>query len=1144
MTNGKVDKRRILCAGLLLMMAVLAVATIAFAQERAGDSYTMLLRKEFEIEVPEKAPDGHTYTEAEREQLRQKVLEQAKKRSYDFRVEAIVKENGALKQVVKDLTLPFTGSSDNAITGLDGNEWGAKIKFGGAAIVSVVELTDHIENADGALKNWNLAGNKVESTTKVPEQNDFGSGSGTSLLSIGKPNGKIRIEKDVHPISGQPNTYSFHLCWKGGGEDAPGVIPITVTTFSPPETGRLSQDGTGTDHKTETVEVDLAKGYSFPIASGGAVEVSGLPVGQYQIEELKTDEGYSFVVDNPNIVMSSGADGSVADHMVNINGQGSVTITPPDDGHSHHYTVTKKDDSSFREDVTVAPGGLFRENIAPGQYIINEKLSEGVPGFQLLASSVVNGSRTYTTGLTKNKTVIPTTEIIPENGDCARIGVSAIKGVAAGNTANFRIKALWQGEAAQRERSVHIKAYSDNTQGVMNAPYMVSQKFTIRTTNTKVAGYTVNYRIKKHKEASSQANDAGIHSQTIEVRNGDFSNNADTGELVIRKPADTTGLPRADEVAYNYTVTGPGGYKKALGLKAGEELRLTGLTAGNYTVTETIDAPERNDFVVTVHDESQTFKPNIEGTGVKAFLRDQGTMVISKPAYQPDSTVTGAQKPVSRKYFFHVVGEDSNTGDKIYEYDFPLLAGQKITFTSQQQSRTGISLVVPPGVYTVTAIGDTNSGYKLSYGDSRTLAVVTATDQAEVVVTNNYSMQVGGYHVIHEYYADEDFTKEPEVKSTVSSVRGLHLDGKEHTADEVGKIEIAPNGKVYQYRASAYGIVTPGTKAASPFRGAWLDSGIAASAPAAGRGPVLDSGVAAAAAVPRVDNTAWIDGANCTYAPDGSMNGVTATEDGSQIIILRYVPEKAIEEIPLMGSYKVVHEYYLRTDKGDTYEGHAGIESIDEQVLGSRHTREDFDEARLTFTATQGDEVGKSHRYAYENVLYGMAKGENYYPDATMSYATATKGGNEIIILRYVRMVGGSTVPPGSGDAEGGNPPDQPDPGPGEPEEPDKPDEPDAPDTPDNPDAPPDTPEEPGPPVMEEPGEEEPEEPGPGPQPDDDDDDDDDDPPVPPPGSAQPPAPGVPDTGDGSRTELWTMLSVMFLTGLLWYAAKKRDSRQ
>ena len=79
---------------------------------------------------------------------------------------------------------------------------------------------------------------------------------------------------------------------------------------------------------------------------------------------------------------------------------------------------------------------------------------------------------------------------------------------------------------------------------------------------------------------------------------------------------------------------------------------------------------------------------------------------------------------------------------------------------------------------------------------------------------------------------------------------------------------------------------------------------------------------------------------------------------------------------------------------------------------------------------------------------------------------------------------------------------------------------------------------------MEEPGEEEPEEPGPGPQPDDDDDDDDDDPPVPPPGSAQPPAPGVPDTGDGSRTELWTMLSVMFLTGLLWYAAKKRDSRQ
>ena len=79
---------------------------------------------------------------------------------------------------------------------------------------------------------------------------------------------------------------------------------------------------------------------------------------------------------------------------------------------------------------------------------------------------------------------------------------------------------------------------------------------------------------------------------------------------------------------------------------------------------------------------------------------------------------------------------------------------------------------------------------------------------------------------------------------------------------------------------------------------------------------------------PKDTNAALIEGmatnnpdAQQRYYPNSNSDSVIATEDGKQIIILRYYREEA--PVVTNGTYKVVHEYYFREkleDQGDTEE--------------------------------------------------------------------------------------------------------------------------------------------------------------------------------------------------------------------------------
>ncbi|MDE6944417.1 MAG: hypothetical protein K2P66_08325, partial [Lachnospiraceae bacterium] len=158
------------------------------------------------------------------------------------------------------------------------------------------------------------------------------------------------------------------------------------------------------------------------------------------------------------------------------------------------------------------------------------------------------------------------------------------------------------------------------------------------------------------------------------------------------------------------------------------------------------------------------------------------------------------------------------------------------------------------------------------------------------------------------------------------------------------------------------------------------------------------------------------------YRPDASMTeGVQATVNGDQIIILRYYRE----EIPVIttGSYKVIHVYYLRDKNGDTWEGTSDLRTVDVGQLDSESRKKTYTADNVVkepepknFTVN-----GQHYTYTYDIPAYGKVtesdhkddftgegnagEGWVYTPDTKMREVYATEAGDQIIILRYYREV-------------------------------------------------------------------------------------------------------------------------------------------
>ena len=170
------------------------------------------------------------------------------------------------------------------------------------------------------------------------------------------------------------------------------------------------------------------------------------------------------------------------------------------------------------------------------------------------------------------------------------------------------------------------------------------------------------------------------------------------------------------------------------------------------------------------------------------------------------------------------------------------------------------------------------------------------------------------------------------------------------------------------------------------------------------------------------------------------------------------IPEWEAEPSAIQTREGEIFSGTLSSDEGHTYtfEGARNIETIS-APLGSvyKGTENDWKQNWQPV----GDD--KTYRYDYYDVVYGVSDGEGGYSRrSNMEWASSTKEGNEIIILRYFRnedTPGGDTPPdkptppPGGG---GGTPPKDPTPPPVTPPPENPP--PEAP-----PETPPETPQEP-----------------------------------------------------------------------------------
>lgn len=150
--------------------------------------------------------------------------------------------------------------------------------------------------------------------------------------------------------------------------------------------------------------------------------------------------------------------------------------------------------------------------------------------------------------------------------------------------------------------------------------------------------------------------------------------------------------------------------------------------------------------------------------------------------------------------------------------------------------------------------------------------------------------------------------------------------------------------------------------------------------------------------------------ANGSYECNRSQEWAASTEEGNEVIILRYF--RQTEPLPVIVSYKVVHEYYVQDSEGKkTLVGTSDIRGITDASAD-----ESYDERNV-----DREPVFRDNTYTYFDCGYGTVSEKDYGEIEGKQYVRATVSGEEIIILRYVR-----TEEPKTPENPPNNPPDNP----------------------------------------------------------------------------------------------------------------------
>ncbi len=648
----------------------------------------------------------------------------------------------------------------------------------------------------------------------------------------------------------------------------------------------------------------------------------------------------------------------------------------------------------FRSVLDVQPGAsVTRENLPAGTYTVKEAPAEGISGVTITAPVTSVTSTTIATSATPiGKMRKITTGGNAKSGDYTTVAIGMIKGPASKETVRAQIKGTWVPDDYTDGSTYFFTGtvgYRTSVPYRLNPGYFYIGYAPGKLNNDKITQYNV-YSILHKTSSNTITGSSGKISAKTE--HDQWGNTVDEGEveLTFTKPVPPADQSWMSQLQYSYqiqrsyvdcdetVVVSPGESKKI-------KVPATDYN-GSYTITETL-LPFTSDFTIQVTDDSSTTVQ--QGVLSGTIMANGGRLTLTKPPVKEGDTDV-------RTYYYKVTRPNGQV------VDVELKAGESINGEFDH---------LMAGTFNISPEGYADTGFKLTFSD-RNLAVLTdGRDAAVITVTNNYTKEIGGYHEVHEYYyRHPDGTLEQEYTSEIIPRHGKEIDTV-FTADNVTKMTVPANGKghVYAYFECAYGSVQgeigPLT-GAQPTR--YLDSGEpprytdSGSPPEESPGDVppgsslvryTDSGPAPAV---RSASGQWRH-ADSYQAEDGKDH-VKSTKYGDEVIILRYLRQDV--PVPTIGKYRVVHTYYLRDHRGDHFDGNTEQTFIEELPLDSSLT---YDEDTVDRRYRFKNLYGKTYRYAYDGAEYGEVRDSSYVQDTNKNGVIATTGGDQIIVLRYVR---------------------------------------------------------------------------------------------------------------------------------------------
>lgn len=928
------------------------------------------------------AEGGGSYSLTIRKVFANGTPAEAKNVTYTFRVEAQVKSGDGYKSETK--TVQITGEGE------------AKASFDNAFKISVIEQTD-----DGGFR---LEGNDWD-VTKTECVSSMHVGASQATVNISKDGGWIEVTRPENVP-----TVTFRLTGKPLHDD------------------KLNEFNS----KFSSKDVTVAAGETKMLGSD-------LPQGQYTITKLRAADGFKVLVGPRDFDVAAGKTG-----QFHINGTSSrVTVKAPDVGtdgivRTHHYNISGQ--SGVSRDIDVQSGQTYTvDNLGEGTYTIEEaKTYAGTAEYRVtvpitteteksgtIYNNAISTSTTvkwrvitvggdYIDNLTygplydQNKRILSTATykfgfgvLNPDDTTKTKLWsmINAVKGDTSGNSVSLT------GAKSIVKRPTDGKLYVGTKEVSDSNAYWLGVSWTEYTETTKI------WRMTKTDT---------WYKAEIDSR----------GYLIISKPADDS--ERAGEVKYYYTVTDSNGNlisdftvtdedgnpidvptnevtpdkeTSTVTLKAGQTVKISGLKGGaTYRIKETVEEAPAMPFEVTLEDTSKTV--TTPGGSIGIEILDSRTVQIERLGDPADDG--------GRDYTYNIY----EVGKPEAIRTLTLKSGEKKTVAEATEGG-----MLPAGKYRIEAVDDQVVGFEVAFSDSSSLTsdyIGTAT----VTFTNYFGAVQASYHVIHEYYLkdkDGNYIFEGASPVYTKNCDGGHDDNVGHYSKDVHLLDVY-NGNEYTHFDDAYGKVVSWEKGGTAKQVELAEDDTAYSGPYVTKG--TGSNGFGTPEDPGTRDYAYVPLTNLNCAMATVHNAETGAHDGSaQIIILRYY-----REIPPgdHGVYKVIHQYYQRTDHGDIWEGSRDMDTVD---IG-RLTNEN---RYTTYSADGVDKIerfkpkeGVEYPYLYGGASYGrvvqsapgdgddrevsVGDGQEYCKDDTMTSVKATSEGDQIIILRYYRSGGYNVV--------------------------------------------------------------------------------------------------------------------------------------